>query len=236
MKEVWKDISGYEGIYRVSSEGRVRRIKHTNKHHIGKSPTILKLANRGYLSVTLSNNGDRKMECVHQLVAKTFLTSPPRCPTCNTPYEINHKDQDRFNNRANNLEYVTHAENVRQSKEKHQKSCVKKLNDEKATEIKRLISEGVPYSKIKQQFGISTSTISQMAKGNIWAHIPMPPIKKKYLKLTGDDVTKIKRLLSDGVPSVRISNEFRISTGTICDINKGRLWTSVPFPSHVPQL
>ena len=92
--EVWKDIAGYDGLYQVSNLGRVRSLK------FGKVK-ILKLGkvrNR-YIQVGLYKNRERKMCKVHRLVGQAFLLNPNNLP------EINHRDEDKTNNRVENLEW-----------------------------------------------------------------------------------------------------------------------------------
>lgn len=96
MKEIFKDIPGYEGIYQVSNMGRVRKIRYLESH-----------AADGYHRVRLCRGAkDHKMKLVHRLVAEAFLENPDNLP------EINHKDEDKSNNRVDNLEYCTHEYNI----------------------------------------------------------------------------------------------------------------------------
>ena len=99
--EIWRDIQGYEGLYQVSNEGRVRSLYH-NKEHLLKP---LK-NNSGYLMVALCKGGERKVTTVHRLVAQTFVTNP------NGFLEVNHKDENKENNREENLEWCSHSYNM----------------------------------------------------------------------------------------------------------------------------
>lgn len=85
MKEIWKDIKGYEGYYEVSNLGRVRRIGKTNclKSAITKD---------GYKQVALSVNNILKSYAVHRLVALAFIPNPNNYP------QVNHKDENKENN------------------------------------------------------------------------------------------------------------------------------------------
>lgn len=102
MEEIWKDIEGYEGFYQVSNMGQVRSIKQNvgEKHFWG---VILKksLAGRGYEFVGLSG----KAHYVHRLVAQAFIPNPNNFP------QVNHKDENKINNRADNLEWCTNKYN-----------------------------------------------------------------------------------------------------------------------------
>ena len=116
--EIWKDIANYEGLYQVSSEGRVRRvdsyvntgIKHSEqKLHKGR---ILKqrLKRNGYLTVDLSKDQIVKTISVHRLVATAFIDKD------NDKNEVNHINCNRQDNRVENLEWVTHKENQAHAK------------------------------------------------------------------------------------------------------------------------
>lgn len=105
-EEVWKDISGYEGLYQVSNLGRVksltREITNNGMSYLinGKILKENKLAN-GYLKVCLSANGNSKLHYVHRLVAQAFIPNPNHYPM------VNHKDEDKTNNLVENLEWCT---------------------------------------------------------------------------------------------------------------------------------
>ena len=107
MVEIWKDVPGYEGIYVVSSFGRVRSLQRTRKGSYGSimvvNERILnhKIDKDGYHIVTLSKEGKTKCIGVHRLVAQAFLPNPDNLP------QINHKNEDKSNNFVDNLEWCT---------------------------------------------------------------------------------------------------------------------------------
>ena len=110
MKEEWKDIEGYENYYMISNYGRVKAkeklIKRSN-HTMKKKEKILSLNNNGtgYMVVHLYDNKKRKSVTVHKLVAAHFLPNVDNLPC------INHKDENKENNRVDNLEWCTHSYN-----------------------------------------------------------------------------------------------------------------------------
>jgi hypothetical protein len=117
MPEIWRPAVGYEGLYSVSNEGRIRsedrRIKHRHgggRKWVGKilSPTIPKVKTglgRSYPAVTLWKNSIPRKFRIHELVAAAFVGTRP------TGFEILHYDDDPTNNDVSNLRYGTHAEN-----------------------------------------------------------------------------------------------------------------------------
>lgn len=97
MKEVWKDVAGFEGLYEVSDCGNVRRN--------GKVLKPLK-RNHGYLSVFLyDGKGGYKQVSIHRLVASAFVDNPFDYK------EVNHLDEDKTNNNASNLQWCSHKMN-----------------------------------------------------------------------------------------------------------------------------
>lgn len=97
MSEIWKDVVGYEGLYQVSGLGNVRSL---NYNKTGEARNLKQFTNnKDYLLVTLSKN-NRAIQClVHRLVAEAFIPNPDGLE------QINHKDRNRQNNTADNLEW-----------------------------------------------------------------------------------------------------------------------------------
>ena len=102
--ETWKAIDGYEGIYEVSDKGRVKSL---GNNKFGKEK-ILKPGKThvGYLRVTIYKDGHAKRLLVHRLVAEAFIQNPNNLET------VNHKDEDKTNNVASNLEWMSIADNI----------------------------------------------------------------------------------------------------------------------------
>lgn len=113
MKEVWKDIQGYEGYYQVSNKGHVKSIDRYVKFKRGKGThfipgKMLKPSlniKRGYLRVSLTKHNHSKFFRIHRLVAEAFVPNP-KCLS-----QVNHKDENRLNNSADNLEWCTNTYN-----------------------------------------------------------------------------------------------------------------------------
>lgn len=102
MKEIWKDVQNFEGLYQVSNLGRIKSFRKSTKYGC-QSEYILKpsIANNGYAQVTLYDNTARHKFLVHRLVAFAFIPNPDNLP------QINHKDENRLNNCVSNLEWCT---------------------------------------------------------------------------------------------------------------------------------
>lgn len=113
MKEIWKSVVGYEGLYEVSNLGRVKGVERKLPHNRNKNLTYIRKEklltstkmNNGYLRVEMSNNGKHKLNLVHRLVALTFIPNP------NNYREVNHINCDKSDNRVENLEWVSSSQN-----------------------------------------------------------------------------------------------------------------------------
>lgn len=130
--EVWKDIEGWEELYSISNTGKVFS-KRTNK--------ILEpiLNSTGYYKVELSNGSVKKRISIHRLVAKHFVFNP----NPDIFIIVNHKDENKLNNNANNLEWCTYKYNTNYGTaiERMKKSWESKSEEERRQIInKRLIS------------------------------------------------------------------------------------------------
>ena len=106
MKEIWKDVKNYEGLYQVSSLGRVKSKR-----------KLLKPINGEYLRVGLSKNGIQTTKYIHRLVAETFLGC--------SDLQVNHKDENKHNNDVNNLEWITFKENMNYGTKQDRESLIK---------------------------------------------------------------------------------------------------------------
>lgn len=102
---IWKPIEGFEGLYEVSSEGKVRSLNYRGiKGRIEElSPMD---SGQGYLRVELCKEGKRYRCRIHRLVASAFLGNPEDFT------DVNHLDEDKYNNRLNNLEWCTRKHNI----------------------------------------------------------------------------------------------------------------------------
>lgn len=128
--EEWRDIKSYEGIYQVSNLGRVRSL---NYRRTGKKKIIqpIILAS-GYVVVNLYKNNKHSMQYIHRLVAEAFIV--------NKSNEVNHIDEDKSNNNANNLEWCTREYNmnhgtIKERRIETRKATTKHRHDEMVREI-----------------------------------------------------------------------------------------------------
>lgn len=102
MKEEWKDIKGYEGLYQISNLGNVKSV-----YKNGNFKILIGGIKNGYRQVILVKDGKRKYINVHRLVAEAFI------PNKENKSQVNHIDGNKLNNKVDNLEWCTQSENMK---------------------------------------------------------------------------------------------------------------------------
>lgn len=177
LDEEWRDVLGFEGFYQVSDLGRVRScdrvVPHSRTGFITLKGRVLKPAiSRLYFGVNLCVNASGRSTPVHTLVARAFKGERPE------GFDINHIDGDKLNNRADNLEYCSHLENITHAitaglwdSRKGQKHGRAKLSDSDVSAIRQRIAFGESLTSIARYFGVSHGTISNIKTGKVWVHI-----------------------------------------------------------------
>lgn len=174
MKEIWKDIEGYEGYYQVSNLGRVkslfRQVKHSEGNIRNNHERILKNQHDGggYPMVGLHKNSKTKAMKVHRLVMLAFKDNPHNKP------EVNHIDENKNNNRLDNLEWVTKKENENHGTKRERCKAntnykiIAMKNSKKVRQISadgELIKEWDSLAQIYRDKGYSKGNISQACNG-----------------------------------------------------------------------
>jgi hypothetical protein len=161
--ETWKDINGYKGLYQVSNFGRVKSLR--NNIYLKQIKT-----KKGYLAVSLCNNGKQLNIHTHRLIALYF------CLNENGKNCINHIDGNKENNNASNLEWVTYKENNSHADEnllrdiKGKKHPNSKLNDEIIFFI-RSNEKIIARKELSKLFNVSIRLIGLVQTRKIWKHI-----------------------------------------------------------------
>lgn len=166
--EEWKSIPDYEGWYEASSFGRIRRVLACRGATAGR---ILCQSPQGdYLAVSLYKNDKKTKFGVHILIALAFHGLRP------VGHVVNHIDTNKHNNRAGNLEWVTHLENVAHAIENGlcggkpmpgEQNGRAKLTAEQVREIRRLKGQ-VGARVLAKRFGVSRSAIQFIHQNKHW--------------------------------------------------------------------
>lgn len=238
--EEWKSIDGYEGVYEVSSLGRVRRIAGGAGARIGHILSLGKTVT-GYPQVSLCKNGKPKKVLVHRLVAKAFLGSPKQ------GREVNHRNGNKKDNRVENLEWVSHARNIRHAyrvlgrtmtniRPRGEENGHSKLTRDDVIQIRRLYStRDYTQRALGKMFGVTAKAISAIVLRKNWKHVaPSPGDYSRddphpNAKLTRDDVEKIRQLYATGNYSYQgLGKVFGVNAGSVFDIVHHKTWKHVP--------
>lgn len=174
MKEVWKDVVGYEGIYQISNLGRVKSLEREvniklfnigwSKRKIPESIRKQTIFKNGYAGVQLHKQQKLHLGLTHRLVAQAFIPNPGKKP------EVNHKNGDKLDNCVENLEWVTRTEN-----DSHSRQILKNVCGEKPKRV-LCVETGIIYN--------STGEASRNTKANQGA-ICCVANHKKYYKTAG---------------------------------------------------
>ena len=173
MKEIWKQIKGFEGLYDISNKGRVRSWinKAGNKM---KDPYIRKMRkNYGYVYCNLKKGDKYYAKRVHRLIAIEFIPNPQNKPC------VNHKNGIKDDNRIENLEWVTHRENDIHAFKTGLRESVKgednghsKITEKDVIEIRDLCSNSsLTQREIGIKFGISQPVVSEIHNRRYWSHV-----------------------------------------------------------------
>ena len=161
--EEWRDVVGYEGLYQVSDQGRVKSFKWNKERFLKPS-----MDKDGYLLVTLCTGGKPKTLKVHRLVCEAFHENPDNKP------QVNHINEDKTDNRACNLEWCTCKQNVNHGSRNER---VSKPVGQYSLDGK-LIKLWPSTMEAERQAGFNHGNISQVANGKykqaygcIWKYV-----------------------------------------------------------------
>jgi hypothetical protein len=180
MIEVWKDIIGYEGFYKISNFGNVISCTRVVADTRLGSKTLrqrnlrLTVDSAGYAKVGLYKDSIKEVWKVHRLVALHFCDKSEGCDI------VNHLDNDTQNNSSTNLEWTTSLGNnqhmVRQGRNRNARGSdcsFSELTDDNVRDIRRLCSLKVPQTEIADKYNISQQQVSKINLRLRWAHLEL---------------------------------------------------------------
>lgn len=170
VAEEWRPVVGYEGLYSVSNLGRVRRDRAGGRYRAGAIRAIV-LNIHGYPQAVLYRENVNKTFTVHGLVAAAFIGPRP------DGYEVNHLNGVKTDNRAENLEYATHAQNMRHTIETLGKRydgdhCPNaKLTASQVIAIRAAYREGNRTQRdLAREFDVTQGNISRIVTRRVHKH------------------------------------------------------------------
>lgn len=257
--EIWKPVVGFEGLYEVSSCGRIRS---TQRYVIGKDgkpqfkySKILSLDekqskdfhNRGkYKRITLFKDGVGTHKSVHRLVAEAFI--PNDDPEHKT--EVDHKDGMKNNNHVDNLEWVTRDENRRRARQNgfissplkiHYGSLAPNaaLTDDMVIKLRNEHNEGASIKELVDKYNLSHTTVGNCVRGLSYRTVEGPIRQSRYIvhgelapnsKLTQEQAEEIRHKYNDLKLSIpQLCDEYGISHNTVYRIIHNKLYLENPY-------
>lgn len=223
MKQI--DIKGYEGYF-VTQEGKVFSNKRGSLKEISQS------VQRKYYAVKLHVNGKVKHDFTHRLVASTFISNPD-----NKPF-VNHKDGNKLNNHAENLEWVTRQENVDHAMlnglvpamvgEINGRAILKESD---VLEIYKRLLAGEKATEICVDYGVDQSSIANIKQGNCWKHLlkdlPKIEVKPRSNRTSEEKVHAVCKMLEEGWLPTPISKELGVSVDLVYDLKRRKGFSEI---------
>jgi len=168
--EEWRPVKGFEGLYEVSNQGRVKRIKGGQGSVAGRTlkPSI---DQKGYFHVILRKLGNSYGRLVHRLVTEVFLENPENLP------EVNHvKGKEKWNNHVLNLEWSSSQNNIEHAvvtglTAKGGQNGSAKLTASQVIEIRSAYTRGVTQKELANEYDVSNAQVCLIVNGKKWKHL-----------------------------------------------------------------
>lgn len=228
----WKDIPGYEELYRVSDEGDVYSC---TKDEL-RALTINK---HGYKQVGLYKDGVTKTFPVHRLVALAFVPNP------DSKLVVNHKDSDTSNNNVSNLEWVTDLENLQHAKDNGllgkygigREGIIThaKLTEDDVVDILRLyFDDNKTQNEIADKYSVTQNTIHKIVNNKSWTYLGRSQDtidrsgRTHTSVLTSSTVLEIRnRYDTEKTTYVKLAKEYGITPSTVRRLILRQTWTNI---------
>ena len=182
LKEIWKDIEGYEGLYQVSNMGRVKSLGNnkTRKEKILKNSK----GSIGYLQVGLYKEGKVKYFRVHQLVASAFIPNPDNLP------QVNHRNEDKTDNRVENLEWCNRSYNTNYGTRNERIAKAQSIPILQFSKSGELVKKWESAKEVERELGFYGTNITRCCKGKLksvggykWRYHQKSLWEKKHIPL-----------------------------------------------------
>lgn len=174
--EIWKDVEGYEGLYQVSNLGRVRSLDRVTYNPVQpgcvRHGKLIKPQKRGrYLFNALRKDGEAKQISIHRLVASAFVPNPNNYPV------VNHKNENKYDNRAENLEWCTQKYNCnygqrnRKTGDKHFKPVMSIDKFGNTEKFESILAASKSIGLCRSTIGNAVTGRNKTAGGKKWVFI-----------------------------------------------------------------
>lgn len=237
IKEKWKTIiiDEKKTNYEISNKGRVR-----NKN----TCTILKpsINNKGYQQTNISVENKSKPVVIHRLVAKAFIKIKKKYRDQNLGFDdlvVNHIDGYKWHNVIYNLEWTTHADNIRHSikndlnPQYHRNKNHAKMDKNLAIRCCKMLAKGMKSGYIAEKLNISKRTVIHIKDKETWKDVSKDyifPKNKKTIpfKISDNDIHKICKMIESGkYKDQQIADKFGLSREYIGNIRRHNYRTNI---------
>ena len=206
MKEIWRDVPGYEGYYQASNLGRIKSLERIVKHNCGgpkklKERVLKGYVNRyGYVIISLCKKGRSKSHSVHRLIISAFIGE--------SNLQVNHIDGVKTNNNIENLEYVTLQENISHAVKIGLIKNNSRINEKNIIEDYK---NGFRLRQLEKKYKTSHQDIRKVLKANN-IEIESKGIRRRRYEI---DEIDLKRLIDKGYNNSEISRELNVSRHSV---------------------
>lgn len=172
--EIFKDIENYEGYYQISNLSRIKSLRRLAKNHSGFSKVLKErylnpcISKTGYYVVDLKKDGVRKTLKVHRLIATAFISKEEGKDF------INHKNGIKTDNRIENLEWCTIAENNFHSRSTgllNQEGCDNVSSKLTKEQVLFIINTSIPLKDLAIMFNVNFSTVYRARIGKTYKNV-----------------------------------------------------------------
>lgn len=213
MKEIWRDIKGYEGLYQVSNIGRVKSLERIITNTLGSYTRAEKIlvplkTKKGYYQIHLHKNGVCKTSKIHRLVAEAFIPNPLN------KSQVNHIDGNKINNNVENLEWATQEENMQHAYKTGLKAQTKEVREKISESRKGKYKGEKAYWYGKHQTEEAKKKMSEYRKGRYLGS--NSPNSKKVICITTGEIFGSSR---------EAAEKYNINMRSICKCCRGELKT-----------
>jgi len=171
VKEIWKPIPSYEGLYEISNTGKIKSLPKSGSGNSLSEKIMNDFDNgKGYRYITLTNKTKRRNFYVHRLLAESFISNPGKKPF------VNHLDGNKANNKLSNLEWSTESENMEHASvlgllPSGEKNHLSKLKEIDIKQIRLLWQSGTHRDIIKAKYSISYAQIHRIVNNQCWKYV-----------------------------------------------------------------